>query len=544
MVSRNSVNIRGGYNMGSTVKSDAECFSVDVVIIGSGGGGLPAAVAAAEAGAKKIAILERRKFLGGTARMAGGLFAVESPAQKRLGIHHTADELFKMHMEYANWMCDAKLVRNWMNGSGDVIRWLEGKGLEFTVESAPIGSIQPRTGHQLLGRPLQTGNAIMKVMIEDCKKAGVQLITETRAHKLLTDGKGNVTGVLGIQKDKEVKVTAKSVIIAAGPITGNKEMMKKLYPRVNFENVSSGLPLPDSTGDGLLMAEEIGAATTNKEGLTSCYFVGPGDHSINMSVNNLVRRPHMVWVNKYGERFADETLWSLHTFQQWLAGFALDRQPGRMCYALMDDKILRDMIEKRENVYNMERLAAEMAEKSAGKKDYLNGWGIDAGTGPNLREGSDTHWLSKLEDAIQSEVKREKVKIADSWDDIAEWMGAEPAVLKATINQYNAFCINRHDADFLKPKEWLLPLTTPPYYAIICGQFMDPISLGGIRISHRMEVLDKELLKPIGGLYAAGTGTSGWLGPGFSFGAAALSFSIFSGYAAGNNAAAYSKSHG
>ena len=72
-------------------------FSTDVVVIGGGASGLPAAVRAAESGAKVI-LLERRKMLGGMGRIPAGLFAVESPAQKRLGINHTADELFNIHM--------------------------------------------------------------------------------------------------------------------------------------------------------------------------------------------------------------------------------------------------------------------------------------------------------------------------------------------------------------------------------------------------------------------------------------------------------------
>ena len=509
--------------MESAINSNVEDYSADIVIIGGGGGGLPAAVSAVEAGVKKVIVLERNRILGGMGRMPGAIFAVESPAQKRQDIHHTADEIFKIHMEYANWMCDARLVRTWLNGCGDIIRWLEGKGLKFDVEAGNI-----RVSHKLRGQRLKTGNAIMNACIKDCEEAGVKTFTETRARKLLTDKDGNVTGVLATRNGVELRFAAKSVIIATGPISGNKELIKRYYPHINFENIKIMSAFPQNMGDGLLMSEEVGAA---EDGLVTPLWVGPGNHLMNMSATNVVRRPHMMWVNKYGMRFIDETIWTLHPYHfSWQCGFALNLQPDKTCYALMDEKILQDMIKKKENVLEMESQASRMVDDKAELAA-----GMNRETGPELRKSSETAWLGKLEDALQSEIKLERIKKSDSWDEIAVWMGADPAVLRATVEQYNAFCRNGHDADFLKPKEWLLPLSTPPYYAMTAGQLMDA-AFGGIRISHRMEVLDKEL-RPIGGLYAAGAATSGWLGTGFTFGCAALGFSVFSGYAAGKNAA-------
>ena len=502
-------------------------FSTDVVVIGGGASGLPAAVRAAESGAKVI-LLERRKMLGGMGRIPAGLFAVESPAQKRLGINHTADELFKIHMNQSVWMCDARLVRTWLSGSGELVGWLEKKGMVFGVAEEPLKLV-----HQIQGTVVKTGNAIINTLVEDCEKMGVQILNEARAHKLIVDAEGNVNGVIATQRDKEIKINAKSVIIATGPISGNKDLMKKYYPNVDFENIKIMSALPQNTGDGLIMAEDAGAT---KEALMSSLWIGPGNHKMNMSATNVARRPHMMWVNRDGMRFTDETLWCLQPYGfNWLAGFTQDLQPGRVSYALMDHKILKDMIEKNENIYDMERLASELVDD-----EEAMAAGIDRKSGPELRKKSPTAWLGKLEDAIASEAKKGNVKISSSLQEIAEWMGTDHAVLKATIDQYNVYCKNGHDADFLKPKQWLLPLSTPPYYAFKTGQALDS-AFGGIRINYRMEVLNKEL-KPIRGLYAAGSGTSGWLGPGFTFGCGAMGFSVFSGYAAGKNAAENTRS--
>ena len=513
--------------MGTKGSSKVEDLRADIIIIGGGGAGLPAAAAAIEAGAKKVIILDKREILGGCARMAKGFFAVESPAQKRLGIHHTADECFTEHMEQASWTCDARLVRAWLNGSKDIVRWFEEKGVVIDDVTAFTGT--KRFYHRVADKPTMTGNTIMDMLVKDCKKKGVQVIMETRVRRLLTDAKGNVTGVLADQKGKDLRIAAKSVIIATGSITRNEELLKRYYPEVSFENIKL-IPLPHSTGDGLLLAEEIGAA---KDGFVTTLWIGPHNHPHNVRVGLVSRRPHMILVNKYGVRYADETLYSKHQWG-WFAGNALERQPGRICYALMDEKIKRDMIRKREIVSGLEDSQGRLASG-----DFLAR--ADQETGAEVAHDDGLAWLDELEDDIQSEIKQGRVKASDTWDEIAEWMGADPAVLKATVDRYNVFCKNSYDADFLKSKEWLLPLRTPPYYAILAHQGVDAC-IGGIRISHRMEVLDKEL-RPIGGLYAAGVATSGWLGPaGYSFSGSELGFSLFSGYTAAKIAAAYAKS--
>jgi fumarate reductase flavoprotein subunit len=132
-----------------------------------------------------------------------------------------------------------------------------------------------------------------------------------------------------------------------------------------------------------------------------------------------------------------------------------------------------------------------------------------------------------------------RVKISDSWNEIAQWIGSAPKVLKTTIDEYNSFCEQGHDAIFAKDRRYLLPLRIPPYLAIQGG--LNLLSThGGIKISHHMEVLDSQD-NPIPGVYAAGNETGGMDSDtydvnlsGHSFG-----FAINSGRIAGENAARF-----
>ena len=108
-----------------------------------------------------------------------------------------------------------------------------------------------------------------------------------------------------------------------------------------------------------------------------------------------------------------------------------------------------------------------------------------------------------------------------------------------TIKEYNAAYDQGYDPIFAKDQKYLLPLRTPPYYAIKWhASFLNTI--GGININEHTEVLDKQGC-PIPGLYAAGVDTGGWESttycmrlPGHAFG-----FAVYSGRIAGENAAKF-----
>ncbi|MCA0241238.1 MAG: FAD-dependent oxidoreductase [Proteobacteria bacterium] len=512
--------------------ADEQVMQADVVVIGGGLSGLPAAVSAAEAGARKVLVLERRKLLGGTGRMVGNLFGVDSPEQRRQGIEHAADEIFDYHMERAHWRCDARLARNLIDASKDVLAWLESKGAKFQRVVASTGKY--RCSHQIIdgsGESLMplTGNVIAQILIDECKRLGVEISLETRATQLLTDGAGTVTGVRAVQKGKAVRIDAKSVIVATGSITGNKALMKTYFPEVDFNNVRIAADLPWASGDGMIMAQDIGAA---RDALLTRLYVGP-DYATGNRLMILVHRPHVILVNRHGLRFVDEALVCTNDDHS-MVGSAIERQPGNQCWALIDRPTLELMVQRREVLNTFEEIFGQMASP-----DVFGTLEAGAESGPEALRGRHvTAWLDGLVDELESEAKNGRVLISDSLDEIAAWIGADAATLKSQVERYNGYCERGRDGEFNKPKEWLLPLTRPPYYAVRGGQLMDSV-FGGIRINHEMAVLNGEF-NAIAGLYAVGIATSGWLGPSGLGGLDGLCsmLSQYSGLVAGRNAAA------
>ena len=476
-----------------------------IVIIGGGGAGLTAAVAAADAGVDNITVLEKAGIPGGNTGISHGIFAVNSQVQQRLGLEMSADEIFRDKMDYANWRVDPRVVRATISKSADVIRWLEEKGLSFNHVAAfvpePIGY---RVFHQLAPGPEgAVGQEIIDMLVKDCRQKGVRLLYNTAAEEILTDGSGKMAGVVAKAKDGETRIAAGAIIVATGGFGGNREMMNRYFPG---HGDIFGNTLPQMTGDGIIMAEAAGAHIDNLPALLA---MGPHHYPWARSLCILVRRPETILVNKNGERYTDE---SLNVSRMDSSGACLSRQPDMICYALIDSETKKVMTQKRESFGALDR--------------DLGGNGA---------------WLDELDEDFKTEAAGGTASVAKSLEEMAGYIGARPEVLRATVERYNSFCDNGYDADFLKEKRFLYPLRRPPYYAVLGRQGFDT-TLGGIRINHRAEVLDRQGCA-IGGLYAAGDTATGCQSVNYNhrYPGSALTFAIVYGYIAGENAAAYVK---
>lgn len=464
--------------MTSRPKSKGRNLEANLVILGGGGSGLAAAVEAAEKGATDIIVVEKRHNLGGNTALAGGLFACESPVQARERIIADKDDLFKKAMEWAHWSeIDPRILRAFINKSGDTIRWLEHKGLEFDLIR-----LYPDQYPPVQHNPKGNGARLIQVLAQNCKDLGVSIFPQSTGKRIIRGKKGNIIGVRITKAGEEIEIITRCVIIATGGFGGNDVLLKQYCPSYYNGMPKSGLPL---TGDGLAMAVEAGAAL---EDFATMIKEGPRFDLHTWPLMTFERDPSTIWVNKKGERFIDEGV-GYHVFE---SVNAMLRQPDKVSYALLDATIRKKFEEK----------------------------------------------MPGLKNALQEEADKDRVKISDSWNEIAKWIGAAPEILKNTITQYNAFCKQGYDKGFAKERRYLLPLRKAPYYAIR-GLSVLLDTIGGIKINERMEVLDSQN-DPIPGLYAAGVTTSGWESQIYcsALSASAFGFAVNSGRIAGKNAAA------
>ena len=497
--------------------TEQRSYETDVLVVGGGGAGLASAITAGEKGCKNIMVMEKAATPAGSTSMAHDIFGAESPVQKRSGIDAPRDLLFKTAMEWAHWSkINPRLVRAFIDKSGDTIRWLEEKGVRFELIQFYPNQV-PLVRHSVIGH----GTELMKVLRKNCGDLGVKVLTRTRGKKILRDGEGRVTGAVADTKEGEIAVRAKAVVVTTGGYGNNKEMLKKYCAYYKDNMTYDGLP--SNTGDGIAMAIDAGVATDGL-GVLNLWgpFVGsrqrvafkvdakgPDGNPVIMSLMYVAWEPETLWVNKHGRRFMDEAF-NLAFFAQ---GNAVAQQPEGLVYTLFDSA-------------NLERMEKEGLIRP-GAADRAVWLPMQAYTP-----------LPGLVEAVRAQMG-EALMVSDSWDEIAAWMGAEPKTLKATIEEYNTAFDLGYDGLFAKERRYLRPLRKAPFYAIrghasICD------TMGGIKVNENMEALDTEG-NAVPGLYAAGVTVGCWESESYCYRLTGhlVGFALNSGRIAGENAAAY-----
>ena len=477
-----------------------EKLETELVIIGCGTAGLAAGLTALQNGTKKIVLLEKRINYGGNSSMAGGMmFGAESRLQKKEGNVVYRDAIFKATMEFAHFdRINSRLVRALIDKSGETIDWLEGYGIQF--------ELAPDKLHILKGKfkaAIMQYSLVMETLANIILEKGGRILLRTSAKKILRDEKGAISGVVAATRDgEEIQIKCRSVVLTTGGFTGNKELLMKYFGYNNF--ATEAVP---NKGDGIKMAEEAGAYLEEYASLclhnTHPEYVNL-DTLKNQPNHRVLTGPYSIWVNSRGERFFDAGTKDSYAGVVY-GGNLLFRQPGKVAYVLLDDKLLQTP--------------------------------MNIGPGPG-GEGVPVENLRKLREELHEESKRGSgVCMSDSWEGIARYIGATPATLQATIDQYNSYCDREFDAFYNKEKKYMLPLRSPPYYAVKLQAGLVE-AIGPVRINECMEVLDQQQ-NPIPGFYAAGAITSGWCGHDYHIGGSNLGFGTTGGRIAGESVAKY-----
>jgi fumarate reductase flavoprotein subunit len=471
----------------------------DIVVIGSGATGMTAALTAAEGGAKVI-LFEKQRSLGGTSNFFEGTFAVESVMQRERYITYSRDEAFKNIMEFSHWRANARLVRAFVDESAATISWLIENGVVFTDAAINMPN-SPRTYHMIKGY----GDALIKALAVKAKEKGVDVRLGTPVTKILREGE-KVTGVIAEGEDEEIQVKCKAVIIGSGGYANNKEWIKK-YSKFDLGTNLQVLGNTDKMGDGIRMAWEVGA---DEEGMGTLELFRSGPFGPDYSPKGPIEFPTQqpdLWVAPDGRRFCDEGI----AFYDTSVGNANSRHKEGYTFSIFDDSI-------------MQRIHERGIDRNVASENFPGAKPVDF----------------EKEMKIALEKNTGDVFMADSVEELAKKSGMEPAVLKATIEEYNSFCAKGHDDLFAKEQKYLWPLTGPRFFAVKARTvFLG--TKGGIKVNERLEVVDKKG-KAIPGLYAGGYDAGGMYGDSYCINIASgtsSAFALNSGRISAKNALKY-----
>lgn len=528
-------------------------IEADVVVLGSGGAAMTAAIAAHDFGASEVVILERSGMVGGTTAMSGGMLWIpNNHHMHEEGIEDSDEEVVTYLDSLAPGALDPETLWSFMQNGPEMLRYLAertpvrlrafkdfpdyqpyspgakpdgGRSLDneaFSFERLGkwAGRVNPsKMAYPLRGSLMEAisgsldeatlaereagdyrglGQALAGALFMAVLDRNIPVEFEKRARKLVKDG-DKVIGVIAEDANgKPFSVRARrGVVIATGGFEWNETLVKAFVRGPLTGPVS----VPENEGDGLLMAIEAGAQLGNMQNafwMQSVLEFKPQHR--NAKPNYLLgsderARPGAILVNRAGKRFVNEAAnynalgKSLHAFDAGTHTYA------NLPYWLIIDQRYKD------------------------KYHTFN----------SPPGGPTPSFMMK----------------ADTLEELAEVAGIDPQGLVATVARFNDMVRKGHDDDFNRgdntydnfymwgdtdfdpPYRTLGVIDQGPFYAVK----MEAGALGtagGPRTNADAQVVDWNG-NPIPGLYAAGNamaavlgeiygGAGGTLGPGLTFG--------------------------
>lgn len=353
----------------ATEPASSESRETDIVIVGSGIGGMSAAVQASLAGAKVI-ILEKSKVTGGDSSICtGNFYCCGSKYQDSLGLtdYGTAEEIAQFYLAQSDGDANIDICRMVAENSGAAMDWLVSFGCEF----------EKKKGENISDRSMVSkngGKGIIDTLIGVAENNGAELMMETRAVEVMTEN-GRVSGIKARQGDKEIVISAKAVILATGGFDG-QDWSKALYApgSVGWNSLSN----PDNTGDGIELAKQAGAAPIIKGGMSQIHLVGREYVPLNDPISALRMINTGVFLSDLGYRCANESMTSQFDY------FVPFVQSGRAhFFILVDSQQPEDRIELLEKA-----LEAKVAHKA----DTIAEVSTAAGLEPYIVEKTIAHY--------------------------------------------------------------------------------------------------------------------------------------------------------
>jgi succinate dehydrogenase/fumarate reductase flavoprotein subunit len=550
------------------VKWDRE---VDVVIVGAGAMGLPAALRAQQAGAS-VLLLEATRDIGGHAIVSGGNVALGggTSAQKKYGIADSPDLLFR---DLVDWSViepngfpdyrynDREIIRAFADNAAATFEWLVAQGVTFVdkgpdnaggtsignsvfreMHCAPLNFVRPEAGvpfPESVQKTRSHGVGLMRPLEAAAKRANIPILLDHHMDSLIRENQtsGRVLGVTVSNEGKMLNFRAhKAVILATGGSTGNVNFRRIFDPRLTEEYCGvAGEPHSFQDASGEIAAMAVGASlwgAYNQVGEFGYNITKPGWVGCRYGYRTLKWLPesayfkeagasglavsdwqNLILVNQAGLRFYDETV------DQYTSNRSGSVQP-------YEQGGYRNLL----NVKMNPRSAAFLDAAMAGTGEPVNGggpiWAIFDADAVN-RENWNPHPPDV--DTVNG-FFFEANTLAELAGKVTMKYQPKPlpaAVLENTVARYNSFVEAGGDADFDKPKP-KYKIQTAPFYAAWATPVVHD-TRAGVRINGKCQVVDLHG-EVIPGLYAGGECAGG-------FSLHGLARSTCQGYIAGNQAA-------
>ncbi len=521
----------------------------DVVVIGAGATGMPAAIVARESGSS-VLLVEAEPDIGGHAICSGANIPLGggTSIQKKSGINDSPDLVFRDLTDwsltenngYADYRFnDREIIRAFADNCAQTFEFLVQHGVTFVNDKpdgragSAHGNSVPRQMHVWAGdwpqvqtgqpTPMEVrattsnGNGLMRPLEAAAKKAGVEILLQHKMTAIYREQprSGRVVGIAVTNNGRTLNIRArKAVVIGTGGSSTNVNFRRMFDPRLTEEYCGiAGMPWSEQNGSGELASMAVGASlwgTANYALEIGDNITKPGKIGCQYGYVNLTWMPgsrvfdkagasglrvgdwqNVICVNMLGQRFYDETG---------------SQYPGNRYNTV--SPYFPDSVKNVKNVkYNPPNwIPAAMAGIGDGKNGGGPIWAIfDADAAAREKWTTAYPWVDTKNGfffsadslgALASKIQMKYQRVA-----------MPPANLQATVARYNSFVDSGTDEDFGKAKP-MYKIAKGPFYAAWATPVIHD-TRAGLRINAKCQVVDMNG-EVIPSLYCGGESAGGF----------------------------------
>ena len=471
-----------------------ETVDTDILIVGAGNGGMGAAAYAAAHGLN-FRVIEQNGNVQDTRHWVGAVDGFGAQAQ---GIKMDRAKLLSEISRYASGKCDQRVVKTWINESGEMIGFIRsimedkyGVKMVYTYGDEakwPAENAEHNTDYMYpeieYTYDRSSGAARNELLLQYIQELGYDVDFKTSLAKLEKDSTGRITGIIAqsTEVDHFIRYNAnKGVLLACGGYAGNPYMMEQLDPLGTSVTTACSYS-PADKGYGIRAAVWAGA-NLDKEAAPMLFdrgIVAPGVDGGYVASDSAfggkafpgpIRQYNpgtqpFLKVNRNGERFANES----SPYNDIV--YAAAHQPGRVYAQICDANILED-------AKRFHTIGCSAQTRNAGAE-----------------------YIQKQMDNAEKEGVFFKADTIDELADKLGFTGEAKDTFLATVERYNELYDKQNDEDFGKPAYRLSAIRTAPFYGCWLGASL-LCTEQGIAINDKGQALDNDN-KPMEGLYVTG----------------------------------------